>query len=237
MSLDLLSSVDNINTQLQRLSVVSLYFPRSESGLTAGRGVPNLSSSMLSRIRVGTPIGAVHTCLLLLDVVACPLPTKSLNARLPYMREVFSWALANLQRLWRNVFEWFEASEHSQEENALINAATEIAAIFRKWVSYSHKLGLGFHEKTIQAWVQCGYNILNSDKLHASHDMQHLLSQVLNEAILASHSSPRIGALLEQRFFQPLTEFQSDAGAFETLHQSFQVKSYLAFNRFVQLTS
>ena len=182
---------------------------------------------MLGRIFVGHPLGVVRTCLLLLDVVACPLPNGTPNARPPYIREGFSWALEKLQRLWRDVFEWFEAAENSQEEKDLMNTVTETAAIFRKWSSYSHKLGLDFHKKTIQAWIQCGCDIMNSEKLRTNHDMQHLLSQLLNEAILASHSSPRIGALLEQRFLQPLAELQNDAHAFDGLHQSFQVRSHL----------
>ena len=228
MRVDLLNSIDNVNTQFQKLSAVSLYFPRSGSGLATSRGVPNLSSSMLGRILVGNPLGAVRTCLLLLDVVACPLPNGSPNVRPLYIREGFSWALENMQSLWRNVFEWLEAAENSQEEKDLMNPVTETAAIFRKWSSYSHKLGLGFHKKTIQAWIQCGCDIMNSEKLRTNHDMQLLLSQLLNEAILASHSSPRIGALLEQRFLQPLTEFQHDAHTFDGLHQSFQVTSHLA---------
>lgn len=222
MLLDLLGSIEEV-PQFQRLSTVTLHFPESANGLDTGRGIPSLSSPVFSRSSVVSPIIAIRTCLLLLDAVACPLPAGSLNARPLYVREGFSWALEHLQRLWRNVFERLGVAEYEQEEKELINPLTDIVAAFRKWFSYSLRLGLDFHEKAIQTWIQCGCDMLESKKLQTNLDMQHLLSQLLNEAILASHSTPRIGTLLEQTILQPLTVLQNDTPAFDGLHQSFQV--------------
>lgn len=226
LHLDLLSSVESVDiSQVEKLSSEPLYFPRSPDGLSMKMGGHTLSSSMFNRIKFANSEAATRACLQLLDVVACPLPLDSISFRLPYIRDGFSWALQSLQGIWRAVFEWFKSPGSSQEETKLINLITDIVALFRKWFSYSLRLGLGFDEKASHAWLRCGCDMLASEKFRTSLDMQHVVSQLLNEAVSASHSSPAIGHSIEENFLQSLTDLQRDGQAYESLHQSLQVVS------------
>jgi serine/threonine-protein kinase ATR len=226
-----LGSIESIDTARdQRLSTATIYFPGSPHDLSLALGDSNLPNSTFSRINLGHPGVAVKTCLQLLDVVACPLPLGSLNSRPPYLREVFCWSLQNLQRLWWTTFEWFESSESSREEKELVNLFADIIATLRKWFSYSLRLGISFDEKTTNAWLRCGRDMLDSGKLRMNLEMQHVLGQLLDEAILASHSSPSIGRLLEEQFVPRLTDLQREGHSMSALHQSFQVIFHLIVN-------
>ena len=185
-----------------------------------------MASLMFNRIKFSNTEAAIRACLSLLDIVACPLSLDSINFRLPYIRDSFSWALQSLQRIWSVVFEWCESTGPSQEENQSLNLVNAVVALFRKWFGYSLRLGLGFDEKASLVWLRCGCDMLASEKFRICLDMQQLLSQLLNEAITASHSSPAIGYIIEENFLQPLTDIQRDSQTYGSLHQSLQVRPF-----------
>jgi serine/threonine-protein kinase ATR len=191
----------------------------------------NIPRSVLEhKLALGAPPEAVKICLQLLETVACPLALNELpTPRAPSLRQGLAWALECQQRLWRVIFEWLEAAETLQEDvHPAIGLFLDFTVLSRKCYTYSLKLSQGFSldKRAKHVWLQSGVDMLASDKLQQSTDVQHIFSQLLNDAIHSSFGSPDIGAFIEDRFFRPLLHLSRNEASFQLFHPSFQVGSH-----------
>ncbi|KAF3481011.1 kinase rad3 [Arthroderma uncinatum] len=144
------------------------------------------------------------------------------DSRASLLRESFNRGLHFEVRLWKAVFEWLEINTVPEEEPRLTGLLVEFVSFSRKLCSYAIRLSSRIDQKVLHILFQCGVDLLVSETLKRSFELQQVLSEFLTEVIRLSQLFAGIEDLVEDLFFHALSDLKADTEAFQALHQSLQ---------------
>ncbi|KAK2852165.1 hypothetical protein FQN49_005303, partial [Arthroderma sp. PD_2] len=220
---ELLCAVETASTSRgDALSSSNLSFPIPSVEFLACLDNLKLPRTCFVRTELGDPQTVARACFRLIEAVTCPVNLSLPDSRASFLRESFNRGLHFEVRLWKAVFEWLETKTVPMEDQILTSLLIEFVSFSRKLCSYAVRLSSRIDQKVLHLLFQCGVDLLVSETLKRSFDLQQVLSEFLTEVIRLSQTFAGIEDLVEELFFHALSDLKAETETFQVLHQSLQ---------------
>ncbi|EFR05531.1 kinase rad3 [Nannizzia gypsea CBS 118893] len=199
-----------------------LYFPVPTVEFLSRLDELGLPRNCCSRNELGNPQTVAMACLRLIETISCPIELALADAKAAFLRESFNYGLHLAVRLWKTVLGWFDTNTVALGEESLSSLLVEFVSLSRKLCTYSTRLSSRIDQRVLHLLFQCVVDLVDTEQLKGSIELQQVLAEFLMEVIRLSQSFAGIEDLVEELFFCPLSDINANLELFQRLHQSLQ---------------